>query len=227
MVFTAHSIPLSMAATSEYQTQLREAAAIVSQLAGTGPDWDLVFQSRSGPPQVPWLEPDIVDHLDALHQRSTDDVVVVPLGFDSFAAFKLDDQMAKTPDRVRDLLMVVWTPARARALQERDAMQALAAAEGANIKVEPWDWRHYAEKQRKAEHELDEAEIKPYLELDAMIEAAHFIQTLEKRQGLKVACPEETAFKRGWIDRDQVLKLAGPLRSSGYGDYLVAMLDMD
>lgn len=62
---------------------------------------------------------------------------------------------------------------------------------------------------------------------DAMIEAAHFIQTLEKRQGLKVACPEEIAFKQGWIDREQVLKLAEPLRSSGYGDYLVAMLDMD
>ncbi|MEO0363495.1 MAG: M3 family metallopeptidase, partial [Pseudomonadota bacterium] len=94
------------------------------------------------------------------------------LGFKSFAAFKLDDQMAKTPDRVRDLLMAVWTPARRRALEERDAMQAIAAAEGANLKIEPWDWRFYAEKQRKAEHDLDEAELKPYLELDAMIGAA-------------------------------------------------------
>ncbi|MEM8754336.1 MAG: M3 family metallopeptidase, partial [Pseudomonadota bacterium] len=94
------------------------------------------------------------------------------LGFKSFAAFKLDDQMAKTPDRVRDLLTAVWTPARRRALEERDAMQAIAAAEGANLKIEPWDWRFYAEKQRKAEHDLDEAELKPYLELDAMIGAA-------------------------------------------------------
>ncbi|MEL7464121.1 MAG: M3 family metallopeptidase [Pseudomonadota bacterium] len=94
------------------------------------------------------------------------------LSFPNFASFKLANQMAKTPDRVRDLLMAVWTPARARALEERDAMQALAAEEGANIEIEAWDWRHYAEKQRKAEHDLDEAELKPYLELDAMIEAA-------------------------------------------------------
>ena len=94
------------------------------------------------------------------------------LGFPNFAAYKLDDQMAKTPERVRELLMAVWTPARKRALEERDAMQALAAAEGANIQIEPWDWRFYAEKQRKAEHDLDETELKPYLELQAMIDAA-------------------------------------------------------
>jgi len=81
VVFTAHSVPLSMAATSEYEAQLREAASIISDLAGTSDDWDLVWQSRSGPPQVPWLEPDIVDHLHDLHAREADDVVVVPLGF--------------------------------------------------------------------------------------------------------------------------------------------------
>ncbi len=62
---------------------------------------------------------------------------------------------------------------------------------------------------------------------DAMLEAAHFIQTLEKRQGLKVACPEEIAYKQRWITREQVLELARPLRKSGYGDYLVSMLDYD
>jgi glucose-1-phosphate thymidylyltransferase len=55
---------------------------------------------------------------------------------------------------------------------------------------------------------------------DALLEAAHFIQTLERRQGLKVACPEEVAFLKGWIDREQLLRLATPLRKSGYGDYL-------
>ena len=60
-----------------------------------------------------------------------------------------------------------------------------------------------------------------------MLEAAHFIQTLEKRQGLKVACPEEIAYKQRWITREQVLELARPLRKSGYGDYLVSMLDYD
>ncbi len=59
---------------------------------------------------------------------------------------------------------------------------------------------------------------------DAMLEAAHFIQTLERRQGLKVACPEEIAFGNGWIDAEQVLKLAEPLRKSGYGDYLAALI---
>ncbi len=97
VVFTAHSIPLSMAASCDYETQLREAAGIVSELAGSTSPWDLVFQSRSGPLRVPWLEPDIVDHLHDLHDRSVDDVVVVPLGFVSDhmeVMFDLDTQAA-------------------------------------------------------------------------------------------------------------------------------------
>ncbi|MEM0943187.1 MAG: M3 family metallopeptidase [Pseudomonadota bacterium] len=94
------------------------------------------------------------------------------LGFETFAAYKLDNQMAKTPDRVRDLLMRVWVPARARAAEEAAALQEMASAEGANINIEAWDWRHYAEKLRKRDYDLDEAETKPYLTLDAVIEAA-------------------------------------------------------
>ncbi len=94
------------------------------------------------------------------------------LGYDNFAAYKLDNQMAKTPDRVRDLLMAVWAPAKARAAEEAAALQALAAEEGANIELSGWDWRYYAEKLRKREHDLDEAEIKPYLSLDNVIAAA-------------------------------------------------------
>ncbi|MEL6478433.1 MAG: M3 family metallopeptidase [Pseudomonadota bacterium] len=94
------------------------------------------------------------------------------LGFPSFAAFKLDNQMAKTPEAVRDLLMAVWQPARARAAEEAAGLQALAAEEGANIQIEGWDWRHYAEKLRKQRYDLDEAETKPYLTLDSMIGAA-------------------------------------------------------
>jgi len=60
---------------------------------------------------------------------------------------------------------------------------------------------------------------------DALLEASHFIQTLEKRQGLKVACPEEIAWQMGWIDEAQVLKLAEPLKKGGYGSYLVTMLE--
>lgn len=61
---------------------------------------------------------------------------------------------------------------------------------------------------------------------DALLEASHFIQTLEKRQGLKVACPEEISWQMGWIDEAQVLKLAEPLKKGGYGTYLVAMLEL-
>ena len=62
---------------------------------------------------------------------------------------------------------------------------------------------------------------------DALLEASHFIQTLEKRQGLKVACPEEISWQMGWIDEEQVLKLAEPLKKGGYGSYLVSMLAHD
>jgi protoporphyrin/coproporphyrin ferrochelatase len=83
-VFTAHSIPISMANGCDYVAQLREIAAVVSARFGRT-DFDVVFQSRSGPPQVPWLEPDILDHLRDLAARRTEtnlhDVVVVPLGF--------------------------------------------------------------------------------------------------------------------------------------------------
>jgi ferrochelatase len=80
VVFTAHSIPVSMAATSEYVAQLRETARLVAKLAGA-PDWQLVYQSRSGPPSQPWLEPDIGDHLRALPRVGVGEVVVAPIGF--------------------------------------------------------------------------------------------------------------------------------------------------
>ena len=62
---------------------------------------------------------------------------------------------------------------------------------------------------------------------DSMLEAAHFIQTLEKRQGLKVSCPEEIAWEQGWIDDQQLRRLAEPLRKSGYGDYLLSILEQE
>jgi peptidyl-dipeptidase Dcp len=94
------------------------------------------------------------------------------LGFKTFAEFKLDDQMAKTPEAVRNLLMQVWEPAKKRAKQEAQKLQELANAEGANFNIAPWDWRYYSEKVRSRDHDLDEAEIKPYLQLDKIIEAA-------------------------------------------------------
>ena len=94
------------------------------------------------------------------------------LGFKTFADYRLDDQMAKTPAAARKLLEEVWTRARARALADRDDLQKLIAEEGGNFALAPWDWRYYAEKLRKARYDLDESEIKPYFELDRMIAAA-------------------------------------------------------
>ncbi len=94
------------------------------------------------------------------------------LGYDSFAGFKLETEMARTPDRVRDLLMQVWEPARARAESDAEILTGLMQDDGVNAPLEAWDWRYYAEKRRKAEHDLDEAALKPYLQLDRMIEAA-------------------------------------------------------
>ncbi|MDO5631075.1 MAG: M3 family metallopeptidase [Paracoccus sp. (in: a-proteobacteria)] len=93
------------------------------------------------------------------------------LGYDDFAAYKLEPEMAGSADRVRDLLMQVWHPARARAEQDQAALTEMLRADGINGALEPWDWRHYAERRRRAEHDLDEAEIKPYLTLDAMLGA--------------------------------------------------------
>lgn len=80
LVATAHSIPSSMAATSNYEKQLRETARLVAEETGFT-QWDLVYQSRSGPPAQPWLEPDILDHLRSLHQQGVRNVIAAPLGF--------------------------------------------------------------------------------------------------------------------------------------------------
>jgi peptidyl-dipeptidase Dcp len=94
------------------------------------------------------------------------------LGYETFAHYRLDDAMAKTPAAVRGLLDRVWTAARGRALADRDAMQALVQEEGKNFTLAPWDWRTYAEKLRKARYDVDETGIKPYLQLDNIIAAA-------------------------------------------------------
>ena len=90
LVFSAHSIPEAMAAGAPYERQLREAAGLIAERvpraprAGGAGDWDgwnLAYQSRSGPPHIPWLGPDVVDHLGTLHDSGVRDVALVPLGF--------------------------------------------------------------------------------------------------------------------------------------------------
>ena len=94
------------------------------------------------------------------------------LGFANFADYRLDDQMAKTPQAVRELLDEVWGRALTKAAVERDALQEMIAEEGGNFALAPHDWRYYTEKLRKARYDLDETEIKPHFQLENMIEAA-------------------------------------------------------
>ncbi len=81
LVFTAHSIPLAMAATCDYEAELREACALVTERGAPDHGWDLVYQSRSGPPTQPWLEPDVSDHLRTLAARGIERAVLIPIGF--------------------------------------------------------------------------------------------------------------------------------------------------
>ena len=108
LVFTAHSIPVTMDNASGpegglYSAQLRESARMVAEAAAPGLDWDLVWQSRSGPPQVPWLEPDVNDHLEALAADGVTDVVVSPVGFVSDhleVVWDLDNEARDTAARL-------------------------------------------------------------------------------------------------------------------------------
>jgi peptidyl-dipeptidase Dcp len=88
------------------------------------------------------------------------------LGYDNYAAWRLEDRMAKTPERAFDLMLQVWKASVGRVHEEVADMQELADAEGAGIKIEPWDYRFYSEKVRKAKYDLDSEEVKQYLQLD-------------------------------------------------------------
>ena len=93
------------------------------------------------------------------------------LGYPTHAHWRLENSMARNPDRAMELMEAVWKPAIARVREEVADMQKIADAEGAGIKIEPWDYRFYAEKVRKAKYDLDENEVKPYLQLDKLREA--------------------------------------------------------
>ncbi|MGL4406120.1 MAG: M3 family metallopeptidase [Notoacmeibacter sp.] len=94
------------------------------------------------------------------------------LGFATFADYKLDRTMAAKPGNVYDLLNPVWEAAIKKAALDEKALSALAQENGANADIQPWDWRYYAEKLRAKTYAFDETELKPYLQLDRMIEAA-------------------------------------------------------
>ncbi|MBV9459196.1 MAG: M3 family metallopeptidase [Bradyrhizobium sp.] len=139
------------------------------------------------------------------------------LGFPTFAAYRLEDSMAKTPEAVRGLLERVWTPARARALADRNELQKLISEEGGNFQLAPWDWRYYAEKLRQAKANFDDGAIKPYLALDHMIEAAFdcatrlFGITFAERKDIPVWHPDVRVWEVRGPD--------GAHKALFYGDY--------
>ncbi len=139
------------------------------------------------------------------------------LGYANFAAYKLDDTMAKTPEAVMGLLEPVWDKARAKAAAEEAELERLIAAEGGNHKVAPWDWRFYAEKLRAERFAFDEAELKPYLQLDRIIEAAFdvahrlFGVSFVEKKGVPAWHPDVRVF--------QVLNPDGSERGLFLGDY--------
>jgi len=139
------------------------------------------------------------------------------LGYPTYAAYRLEDSMAKTPEAVRGLLERVWKPARARALADRDELQGMISEEGGNFALAPWDWRYYAEKLRQVKANFDDAAIKPYFSLDHMIEAAFdcatrlFGITFSERKDIPVWHPDV----RVWEVRDR----KGKHKALFYGDY--------
>ena len=111
----------------------------------------------------------IAEILNLRHER------VNLLGFKTYADWQLQDNMARSPAEASALMEAVWAPAVARAREEIADMQALARSEGANITIEPWDYRFYADKVRKAKYALNSEEVKPYLQLDKLSEAMFFV----------------------------------------------------
>ena len=97
------------------------------------------------------------------------------LGYQTHAHWRLENTMARTPERAMQLMEAVWKPAVARVHEEVADMQAVADKEGAKIKIEPWDYRYYAEKVRKAKYDLDQNEVKPYLQLEKLREGMFWV----------------------------------------------------
>jgi peptidyl-dipeptidase Dcp len=123
------------------------------------------------------------------------------LGYDSYADLKLDDTMAKTPKNVYGLLDPVWQRAREKALSDAAELQRIAASGGSNDRIAGWDWRYYQEKLRAEKYAFDEAELKPYLQLERIIEACFdvagrlFGLSFVEQKGIPAWHPDVRVFK--------------------------------
>ncbi len=96
------------------------------------------------------------------------------LGFTNYSEYKLDIEMAKTPNQVRNLLEQVWQPAREQAIADKEKLQMMLQEEGINDDLKPWDWRYYSEKRRLLDYDYNEAQVKKYFQLDLMLEAVFY-----------------------------------------------------
>ncbi|WP_440409292.1 M3 family metallopeptidase [Neorhizobium petrolearium] len=139
------------------------------------------------------------------------------LGYENFAAFKLDNTMAKTPEAVNTLLRQVWEKARAKALEEEASLGGLIAEEGKNHEVMPWDWRHYAEKLRQRMFDFSESELKPYLQLEKVIEAC--FDVAERLFGIKAVEVKGVATYHPDVRVFEVYDKDGSLTALFLGDY--------
>ena len=123
------------------------------------------------------------------------------VGYKTYADYKLDDTMAGDTAAVYELMESVWKPGRLAALRDRERLQALARDEGGNFALAGHDWRHYAEKLRRADHAIDDAELRPYFSLDRMIEAAFFVANklfglvFEERHDIETYHPDVRVFE--------------------------------
>jgi peptidyl-dipeptidase Dcp len=123
------------------------------------------------------------------------------LGYATHAHWRLEDSMAKTPERAMGLMEAVWPAAVARVREEVKDMQAIADKEGQKIKIAPWDYRYYAEKVRKAKYDLDQNEVKPYLQLDRLRDALFFVAgelfgfSFSPLSGIAVYHPDVTVYE--------------------------------
>ncbi|MAI30364.1 MAG: peptidase M3 [Rhodopirellula sp.] len=123
------------------------------------------------------------------------------LGYETHAHWRMEPTMAKKPEAAMDLMMKVWPKALARVREEVADMQAIADEEGAKLKIEPWDYRYYAEKVRKAKYDLDFNEVKPYLQLDKLREAMMWAATqlyglhFKQLSGIPVFHPDVTVWE--------------------------------
>lgn len=139
------------------------------------------------------------------------------MGFENFAAYKADVNMAKTPENITDFLMELWEPALEIAKADVKAMQAIADREGDNIKIESWDWWYYAEKLRKEKYNLDEAELKPYFSLDAVKEGVFYV--VENLYGLKFVKRDDIPTYHDEAEAYEVLEADGSHLAVLYMDF--------